>query len=44
MLEPGEFEAYWWLPADPDRKFPGTLLFFQDEIRLRLRAVAIGSR
>ena len=36
MLEPREYEGYWWLPDDPDDKVTGTLSFSQDDIRLEL--------
>jgi len=30
------YEGYWWRPATPDAKLPGTLSFSQDEVRLEL--------
>lgn len=36
MLEPREYEGYWWLPDDPDDKLTGTLSFSQEDIRLEL--------
>lgn len=36
MHEPREYEGYWWLPDDPDKRIAGTLSFSQDDVRLRL--------
>ena len=38
MEEQLDFDGYWWLPANPDRRVPGRLKFSQDEIILDLLA------
>jgi ApeA N-terminal domain 1 len=36
VLEDRLFQGYWWLPADPETKVPGTLSFSQKRVELEL--------